>query len=298
MQTSITGEYVASLIPHRPPDAHKGVFGHLFVLAGSPGFTGAAALACEGALRSGVGLVTLGVPESLNSILEVKVTEAMTLPLPETARHTLSRAAVEPALKFCEKCSAVALGPGISREEETSRFVHGFLEQVELPAVVDADGLNCLAQNLETLKAREAPSILTPHPGEMSRLTGTSTTEIQRNRASQATAFAQRWNVVLVLKGAGTVVASPDGNVMMNTTGGSGLASGGTGDVLTGLIGGLLAQGVAPVDAAVIAVYLHGLAGDIVAEEMTEWAMVAGDVIRALPHAWKRVTGGRGGSGQ
>jgi len=298
MQTSITSEYVASLIPHRPPDAHKGVFGHLFTVAGSPGFTGAATLACEGALRSGVGLVTLGLPESLNPIMEVKVTEAMTLPLPETAQHTLSRAAAEPALNFSEKCSAAALGPGISHEGETSRFVHRFLEQVRLPAVVDADGLNSLAENLDTLKARPAATVLTPHPGEMWRLTGKPVADIQRNRQSCAVAFAQRWNVVLVLKGAGTVVASPDGNVMLNTTGGSGLASGGTGDILTGLIGGLLAQGVPPMDAAVIAVYLHGLAGDIVAGELTEWAMVAGDVVRALPRAWKYVTGGRRGSGQ
>jgi len=298
MQTSITSEYVASLIPHRPPDAHKGVFGHLFIVAGSPGFTGAATLACEGALRSGVGLVTVGLPESLNPIMEVKVTEAMTLALPETAQHTLSLAAVEPALNFSERCSAAALGPGISREGETASFVHRFLEQVRLPTVVDADGLNSLAENLDTLKSRPAPTVLTPHPGEMSRLTGKPVADIQRNRPDCAAAFAQRWHVVLVLKGAGTVVASPDGNVMLNTTGGSGLASGGTGDILTGLIGGLLAQGIPSVEAAVIAVYLHGLAGDIVAEEMTERAMVAGDVVRVLPRAWKHVTGGHGGSGE
>lgn len=298
MKTTITREYVASLIPHRREDAHKGVFGHLFIIAGSPGLTGAAALACEGALRSGVGLVTLGLPESLNSIMEVKVTEAMTLPLPETAQHTLSRGAVEPALKFSEKCSAVALGPGISRESETGRFTHRLLEQVELPVLVDADGLNALVDNLDVLKERAAATILTPHPGEMSSLTGRPTADVQADRRDCALAFAQEWNAMVVLKGAGTVVASPNGDAVINTTGGSGLASGGTGDVLTGLIGGLLAQGLPAWDSAVIGVYLHGLAGDLASEEFTEWGMVAGDVVGALPSAWKHVTGECRGTGQ
>lgn len=298
MHTKTSREYVASLIPDRPADAHKGVFGHLFIVAGSPGFTGAASLACEGALRSGVGLVTLGVPKSLNSIMEAKTTEAMTLPLPETKQHTLSCAAVEPALKFAETCSALALGPGISREEDTERFVHRFMEKTELPAVVDADGLNALADNLGVLEARTAPTVLTPHPGEMSRLIGRPTSDVQHDRQGCALAFAKDRNVVLVLKGAGTVIASPDGDVAVNNTGGTGLACGGTGDVLTGLIGGLLAQGVAPWDSAVVGVYLHGLAGDLAAEERTERGMVAGDVVRALPAAWKHVTREGHGTGQ
>ncbi len=298
MHTAISREYVASLVPARAADAHKGVFGHLLIVAGSPGFTGAAFLACEGALRSGVGLVTLGVPAGLNSIMETKTTEAMTLPLPETDRHTLSCDAVEPALEFAGKCSAIALGPGISRDGETQRFVHRFLEKAELPAVVDADGLNALAGNLDVLGARAAPMVLTPHPGEMSRLVGKSTADIQRDREGCALAFAKERNVVLVLKGAGTVIASPEGDVAVNTTGGAGLASGGTGDVLTGLIGGLLAQGISAWDSAVIGVYLHGLAGDLAAEERTEWGMVAGDVARALPAAWKRVTRDRHGTGK
>ena len=298
MNTPISREYVASHVPERPADAHKGVFGHLFIVAGSPGFTGAAFLACEGALRSGVGLVTLGVPASLNSVMEIKTTEAMTLSLPETDRHTLSCAAIEPAVEFAERCSAVGLGPGISRQEDTERFVHRFLEKTGLPAVVDADGLNALAGNLQLLEARTAPTILTPHPGEMSRLIGQPTANIQRDRQGCALAFAKDRNVILVLKGASTVIASPNGDVVVNTTGGAGLACGGTGDILTGLIGGLLAQGVSPWDSAVIGVYLHGLAGDIAAEERTEWGMVAGDVVRALPAAWKHVTRDRHGTGQ
>jgi len=298
MRTEISRKYVGSLVPSRPVAAHKGVFGHLFIIAGSPGFTGAAFLAGEGALRSGVGLVTLGVPASLNPIMEVKTTEAMTLPLPETKRHTLSVAAVKPAQQFAGRCSALALGPGISREEDTERFVHGFLEKTELPAVVDADGLNALAGNLKVLEARTAPTVLTPHPGEMSRLIGRPTEDVQRDRQGYALGLAKKWNVVLVLKGPGTVIASPDGGVAVNTTGGTGLASGGTGDVLTGLIGGLLAQGVSPWNSAVVAVYLHGLAGDLAAEERTEWSMVAGDVVRALPTAWKRVTRDGHGTGQ
>jgi len=290
MRDVITREYVASLVPSREQNAHKGVFGHLFVIAGSPGFTGAAYLACEGALRSGAGLVTLGIPASLNVVMEVKTVEAMTLALPETRQRTLSCAAVQTALEFARKCSAVAVGPGISRDRETEYFVHRFLEKIGLPAVVDADGLTALAANLEVLKARTATTTLTPHPGEMSRLTGRPTADIQRDRQGCALAFAKEWNVVLVLKGAGTVVASPSGELLTNTTGGSGMACGGTGDVLTGLIGGLLAQGVSAWESAVLGVYMHGLAGDLAAERYTEWGMSASDVVRALPEAWKQVT--------
>lgn len=297
MSNPISREYVASLIPQRPPDAHKGVFGHVFIIAGSPGFTGAASLACAGALRSGVGLVTLGVPDSLNPIMEAKTTEAMTLPLPETGQHTLSPAAVEPAVEFAKKCSAIALGPGISRDKETESFVHSFLGQVELPVVIDADGLNALAANTDVIKARPGPTVLTPHPGEMSRLIGKPTADIQRDRQGCAVEFAREWNVVLVLKGSGTVVASPGGDALTNTTGGSGMASGGAGDVLTGLIGGLLAQGVQTSDSAVIGVYLHGLAGDIAAQTCTEWGMVASDIVRALPAAWKLIAKNRDATG-
>ena len=297
MSSTITRQHVASLIPHRPPDAHKGVFGHVLIVAGSPGFTGAASLACDGALRSGAGLVTVGVPESLNPIMEVKTTEAMTLPLPETRRHTLSRAAVEPAVQFAKKCTAVALGPGISREKETGSFVHEFLKKTEFPVVADADGLNALAVNTDVIKARNAATVLTPHPGEMSRLIGKPTAEIQQDRRGCAVEFAREYDVVLVLKGHGTIVASPSGEALTNPTGGSGMASGGAGDVLTGLIGGLLAQGLSAWDAAVIGVYLHGLAGDIASETCTEWGMVASDIVRALPAAWKRIAEDRDGTG-
>jgi NAD(P)H-hydrate epimerase len=297
MENAITREYVRTRIPRRPPDAHKGVFGHLFVLAGSPGFTGAASLACDGALKSGVGLVTLGIPASLNPIMEVKTTEAMTYPLPETREHTLSPAAVQSALEFARRCSALALGPGMSRNRETESFVHQFLEKADVPAVVDADGLNALAAHLEALHARKAPTILTPHPGEMSRLTGKSTADIQRDRERSAVELAQRWNVFVVLKGRSTIIASPDGEAVVNTTGGSGLARGGTGDVLTGLIGGFLAQRISPWDAAVLGVYLHGLAGDLAAKKHTEWGMIASDIVQTLPEAWKYITEERDGTG-
>jgi hydroxyethylthiazole kinase-like uncharacterized protein yjeF len=297
MSTIIQRDHVVSLVPERPRDAHKGIFGHLFVLAGSPGFTGAAYLASEGGLRSGVGLVTVGIPESLNWIMEVKTTEAMTLPLPETGNRTFSRVAVKPALEFAQKCSAVALGPGISRNKGTDSFVHDLLRQLKVPVVVDADGLNALAANINVIKARQAPTVLTPHPGEMSHLIGKSTAEIQQDRRECAVEFAREWNVILVLKGHGTVVASPSGEALTNPTGCSGMASGGAGDVLTGLIGGLLAQGLSARDAAVIGVYLHGLAGDIASETSTEWGMVASDIVRALPAAWKRIAEDRDGTG-
>jgi NAD(P)H-hydrate epimerase len=269
----------------------------VFIVAGSPGFTGAASLACDGALRSGAGLVTAGVPESLNPIMEVKTTEAMTLPLPETRRHTLSRGAVEPAVEFANKCSAVALGPGISRDKEVESFVHEFLKKIELPVVVDADGLNALATSIDVVKARQASTVLTPHPGEMSRLIGKPAVDVQQDRRGCAVEFAREYDVVLVLKGHGTVVASPSGEALTNPTGGSGMASGGAGDVLTGLIGGLLAQGLSAWDSAVVGVYLHGLAGDIASETCTERGMVASDIVRALPPAWKRIAEDRDGTG-
>lgn len=274
------------MAPVRKSDAHKGEFGHLFVVAGSVGFTGAAHLTCEGALRSGVGLVTLGVPRSLNAVMEVKTTEAMTLPLPETDAQTISPDAVEAIKAFQERATALAVGPGLSTHPATVEAVHSLLSALTIPVVVDADGLNALAQRVGLVAELGVEAVLTPHPGEMARLTGVPTPEIQANRDKIALKCAQEWGCTVVLKGAGTVVASPAGDVAVNTTGNSGLASGGSGDVLTGLIGGLLAQGLDAWSAASLGVYLHGLAGDIAAEELTPQGMTALDVVHALPSAW------------
>jgi hydroxyethylthiazole kinase-like uncharacterized protein yjeF len=271
------------LLPARPPYSHKGTFGHLLVLAGSAGKTGAAALASEGALRAGAGLVTLGIAQSLNDILEVKITEAMTLPLPEAAgARALGRAALSPVRKFLSDRDALALGPGLGTHPETQELVRRLVGSLPHPMVVDADGVNALAADLTALPA-PGLRILTPHPGEMARLVDASVPEVQADRLGLAWETARRLGVVLVLKGAQTLVAAPDGRLSLNVTGNPALASGGTGDVLTGLIGGYLAQGLAPYDAARLGVYLHGLAADFWAARYGPRGLTAGDLLDVFP---------------
>lgn len=284
----------ASLLPARPPDAHKGTFGHVFVVAGSRGFTGAVKMCCDGALRSGAGLVTAGIPAPLGDAIAAAFYEAMSLLLPATPRETLSRDALAPALQFAEGKDAVVLGPGLSRNPETVAFILEFARRVKAPMLVDADGLNALEGRPEALLEAAGPRILTPHPGEMARLAGIETADVVANRESTALGFAERYRCCLVLKGRNTLVAAPGSGgapavLYVNTTGNSGLASGGTGDVLAGLIGGLMAQGLDPLDAARLGVYVHGLAGDIAAAAKTQRAMIASDVVNALPEAWRLI---------
>jgi ADP-dependent NAD(P)H-hydrate dehydratase / NAD(P)H-hydrate epimerase len=287
----LTREEVHALLPARPAEGHKGDFGHCFVLAGSRGFTGAAKLACEAAGRSGAALVTLGVPDSLGDALAAALTESMSLLLPATLAESFSERALEPALRFAAKVQAVVLGPGLSRHPETVRFAQAFAAQCPIPLVVDADGLNALSETPAVMTAIHAPCILTPHPGEMARLMGSTAQSIQDDRESNARRLADKTKFVVVLKGHRTVIAGPDGSVAVNPTGNHGLAKGGTGDVLAGLLGGLLAQGMTPFPAACLGVYLHGLAGDIAAERYTARGMTASDVIHALPDAWRIIEG-------
>jgi hydroxyethylthiazole kinase-like uncharacterized protein yjeF len=277
------------LVPPRPEDAHKGRFGHLLVVAGSPGFTGAAALACEAGLRSGAGLVTLGIPQPLASIMAAKTMESMILALPATVESTLSMDAKKPIESFLSRATALAIGPGISTHPETADLLIEMLPTVPVPQVIDADGLNCLSRDPDALGRLPAETVLTPHPGEMARLTGLSTAEVQENRIDVARRWAGTWGVVVVLKGHRTVIAGPGGAVAVNSTGNSGMATGGSGDVLTGLLGGLLAQGMSPWDAARLAVYLHGLAGDIAADDLTPEAMIAGDMLISIADAWRHL---------
>ncbi|MDP2045991.1 MAG: NAD(P)H-hydrate dehydratase [Deltaproteobacteria bacterium] len=273
-----------ALLPSRPVGSHKGNFGHLLVLAGSVGKTGAAALAAEAALRAGAGLVTLGVPASLNDILEAKLTEVMTLPLPEAAAaRALGAAAWAPIMDFLGTRFTVALGPGIGTHPETRELVARLVRDLPCPMVIDADGINNLAGAADGLKNAAGPRILTPHPGEMARLVGLTTPEVQARRLDVARETAARLGVTLVLKGAQTVVATPDGRASINSTGNPALASGGTGDVLTGLMGGFLAQGLAPWDAARLGVYLHGLAADFFISRHGQRGMIAGDLLAVWP---------------
>lgn len=278
-----------SKIPRRKADMHKGDFGHVFVIAGSRGMTGAAFLASHAAMLSGSGLVTCGVPKGLNLILEIKLTEAMTLPLPETKEGALGLSAKDGILEFSKKADVIALGPGLSRSAETGKLVRALLPKLDKPVVLDADGIVALAGDLDVLKKRSAPTVLTPHPGEMARLLGKDVRAIQAAREKTASAFAKKYGAVLALKGYRTVVADPKGNTYINKTGNSGMASGGVGDVLTGMIASFIGQGLAPYSAAVSGVYLHGMAGDIAANEKGQFSMIASDLLAALPRVIKKV---------
>lgn len=278
-------EDIRTRLPERPRDANKGTFGKVAIIAGSVGMTGAAAMAGMAAVRIGAGLVTLGVPESLNDILEAKVTEVMTVPLPETKERSFSRAAMDKSLELIKRCDAVAIGPGIGRNPETVAFIHEILPEIDVPMVIDADGLNAIAEDLTVFERLKAPAVITPHPGEMSRLTGTPIEAIQSNRLKAAKDAAARFGVTVVLKGAATVTASPDGEAWVNSTGSVALASGGTGDVLTGAITGFLAQGLSELDAAICGVYIHGRAGELAEEEIGHAGTAATDLLPLLPLA-------------
>ncbi len=287
MTEHTTLQTAARLLPPRPDDGHKGTFGHVFLLAGSRRYPGAMRLACEGAGRSGAGLVTAGIPQTLIGVAAVTLLESMGLALPDTATGALGRDAIEPAMTFAQDKDSVVMGPGLGADDETLDFVLACVPRIAAPLVLDADGLNLVAKNVLCLIPRPTGStIVTPHPGEMARLTGLSTKEVQSQRETVAATFGKTHRVIVVLKGFETIVAHPDGRMAINTTGNSGMGTGGTGDILAGLLGGLLAQGMEPWDAARLGVWLHGCAGDIAAQEFTARAMIARDVIACLPKAF------------
>ena len=287
-QHLLTGDAVAAWLPERPAAGHKGSFGHVLVAAGSEGKTGAATLAAEGALHVGAGLVTLAVPRSLNPIFEMKLTEAMTLPVEDHGQGRLTEEALETLLRETHERDALVLGPGLGLHEGTVRLLEGLVPELRIPLVIDADGLNAFAGRPEALRG-PGPRILTPHPGEAARLLECSAERIQADRVAAARELAERAGAVVVLKAARSVVASAEGEVKVVATGGPGLASGGTGDVLAGVIGGLLAQGLPVLPAASAGAYLHGLAGDLgpVAGGL------AGDVAERIPRAWQELVGPR-----
>ena len=291
-----TAAQVAQWMPLRPPFSHKGSYGRVLVVAGSTGMTGAAALASEAALRAGAGLVTLATPKHLNPILEGLLPEVMTLPLPETDAGSLSVSATSTILEFAVKTKSIlAIGPGLSQHPETVSFVQQLIREnreqgLDLRMVIDADGLNALAQVRETILSLNSETVLTPHPGEMARLTSTSVPILEKDRISTAQQFASKYGVTLVFKGAPTVTSTPNGNLWVNSTGNPGMATGGMGDVLTGIIAGLMAQGIPSEIAAALGVYLHGLAGDIVAERLGRHGLIASDVLKAAPRAISSLT--------
>lgn len=275
---------IAALLPVRPPDAYKGDCGRVSVIAGSVGMTGAAALTCQGVMGSGAGMAILAIPESLNDIMEVKLTEVMTRPLPETEERTLSLAAEPKIWELLEWADVLAIGPGLSRHEETKALVRRILAKVDIPTVIDGDGLNALAEDVDMLSQVKTDIVLTPHAGELSRLIPRSIAEVNAWRIEVAQGSAKDFGVV-VLKGSPTIIADPSGEAFINPTGNAGMATAGSGDVLTGAIAGLMAQGLRGIEAAKVGVFIHGLAGDMVARRKGQWGLIAGDLVDALPEA-------------
>jgi hydroxyethylthiazole kinase-like uncharacterized protein yjeF len=285
----ITPELVSSLLPLRKPDAHKGYYGRLFIVAGSTGLTGAATLAAISAARSGLGLVTVGCPESLNAILEVKLTEAMTYPLPDVAKKgVLAKRGLGRIRQKLAESNAAVIGPGLGRHHETQELVRRLTASLDRPAIIDADGLNAFEKDRSALEGSHAGLVLTPHPGEFKRLIAEKNIpEDLPAKFDLIRGCAARYDAVIVYKGSPTIVIDTDGQLYLNPVGNDGMATGGTGDVLSGIIGSLLAQGLNPLNSAVCGVYIHGLAGDLAAAEYGRRSMIAGDLIEFLPDAFE-----------
>ena len=283
----ITRAYVKSILPHRDPEGHKGTFGKVYCLCGAVGYTGAPVLAASAAVRSGSGLVYLGMPEDIWPIAAVKCSSAMPFPLP-AQQGKLALAAEAAIRQRAADCDAVLLGCGLGRSGESNALVRRLLD-LEKPLVLDADGINAFEAHIPEIKRRQDKvTVMTPHEGEFFRAGG----DLSRGRESGARAYAARWGVYLILKGHRTVVAAPDGRLAVNTTGNSGMAKGGSGDILSGMVVSLLGQGMEPFDACCAAVYCHGLAGDMAAAELGERGMSPADLLARLPYAYKEIEQG------
>ncbi|MFZ5517161.1 MAG: NAD(P)H-hydrate dehydratase [Candidatus Zhuqueibacterota bacterium] len=280
---------IRSRLPERPWNAHKTDMGKVTIFAGSVGMTGAATLASLACVRIGAGLTKLAVPASLNPILEQKLTEVMTVPLAETDQQSISVQAKDQVHDLLNWADVLAVGPGLSAHRETVEFIAWLLTSRKKPMVLDADGLNACASDTSLIEKYAGPMVLTPHPGELSRLIRIPVVDIEKNRFQIVRDLAKQWGKVIVLKGGPTLIAAPDGKVFINSSGNPGMATGGSGDVLTGIIAGLMALRLSALDAALVGVYLHGLAGDIASERLTEMGMIAGDINKYLPAALKQM---------
>jgi len=280
-------EEAAALLAPRRPDTHKGDYGHLLVVAGATGKAGAAILTARAAVRAGAGLVTAAVPAPIVQTVDGGSVESMSRPLPADENGVLTTGAAEGILDAASGKDAVALGPGLGQGEAASGEIRRAVLECELPLALDADGINAFAGRPEALAARRVATVLTPHPGELARLLGAGTGEVAADRLAAARRAARATGAVVALKGRLTVIATPEGAAWVNTTGNAGLATGGTGDVLTGMLGAFLARGYEPVEAALLAVHLHGLAGDLAAAETGEEALAAGDLIEHLGGAFR-----------
>ncbi len=285
-----TDDEMRKLIPKRKEDAHKGDCGRVFVVAGSRGMTGAAILSAKGALRSGCGLVTVGTAETERHIVASGVSEAMTCGL-EAEEGVIRSGAMRKILENSDRADAVVFGPGIGRSTDIFELLTGLIQEYKGKLVIDADGLNALSKNPHILKEKNCRVVLTPHPGEMARLTKKSIDEIQKNREAVASQFAKEFGACVVLKGKNTVIADENGKIRINPTGNPGMATGGTGDVLSGIVASFLAQGLDTFEGASLGAYIHGKAGDIAAERFGIHGLIAGDVVDAVPVAIKSELG-------
>lgn len=285
----IDRDMVSERLPKRSQNSNKGDYGRVLAITGSPGMTGAGCLAGAAALRTGTGLLYLGVPNSLSGIYDRNLIEGVTIPLEDGNLGYLTKECVPKLMQTMEKMDAVVVGPGLSTEEGAKDVVFSVVENCPVPLVIDADGLNAVASDISILRRSRTQIIVTPHPGEMARLLGTTVSKVQSNRIETACDFSEKWGVITVLKGSRTIVAVPDGRVFINATGNSGMATAGSGDVLAGIIAGLIGQGLTPADAAIAAVYIHGLCGDRVAEVKGEHGMIAGDLVGELPYVIKEL---------
>ncbi len=287
---SIVRDSVRKLIPERNPISNKGDYGHVLSICGSKCMAGAAVLAATGAVRGGAGLVTAAFPECAYPAISSKLTSPLLLPLQGNEEGTLSSASADKICEAMKKAKSIVIGCGFGVNEDTVSVLAEVIKNAEVPLVIDADGINIISRNINVLKAAKVPIILTPHPGEMSRLTGMSVKQIQSDRIQTAVDFANEYNVTVVLKGANTVVATHgEKTAFVNTTGNAGMSKGGSGDLLAGLVGAFLAQSVSPVNAAIMAVYIHGLAGDIAAENYSMIAMTPTDTANCLPFALSKI---------
>lgn len=274
---------------NRPDDSNKGSLGSLLCICGSYGMAGAAIMAGKAALRCGIGLLKIAVPKSIYPVCATNILESVYYPLEETSNGVISSKNTNFLLEMCEKSSAVVIGCGLSVCDDTKNLVQSVITNCEKPLVIDADALNCICNKPEILKNLKAPAIITPHPGEMARLLHSTPKTVNSNRENTAIDFAKKFGLVTVLKGAGTIIASPDGEVYINHTGNSGMATGGSGDVLSGIIGSLLAQGAAPINAAAAGVFLHGTIGDLAAEKLGKISMLPTDMIDMIPTAYLKL---------
>ena len=273
---TVTARLARRLLPTRRADGHKGTFGRIYVVAGDVGYTGAPVYAAEAAARTGSGLVFVGVPQAVYPIVAARCATAMAQPLPEDREVLLER------LKGCD---AVVLGPGLGRSRAAEELVLFLLEKLECPVVLDADGINAAAAHIDVLRGRRCPTVVTPHEGEFLRLGG----DLSPGRAEAALTAARELGCVLVLKGPGTITAAPDGRARRNTTGNCGMAKGGSGDILSGMIASLIGQGADPFDAAACAVWLHGRSGDLCQRQMTAYAMTPPDMVERLPEVFREL---------